>query len=66
MMSLRKNCLQQPASDAKGLSYDQEVLHSVSKKKPPLSSFKLLKNNGTSNFASTPQINNSFCFFKAR
>ncbi|MED6107111.1 hypothetical protein PIB30_011127 [Stylosanthes scabra] len=37
-----------------GSSYDQEVLPSVSKKKPPVSSFKLLKSHGTSKVASTP------------
>ncbi|XLS76272.1 hypothetical protein HN51_033137 [Arachis hypogaea] len=37
-----------------GSSYDQEILPSVSKKKPPVSSFKLLKSNATSKVASTP------------
>ncbi|XLS76309.1 hypothetical protein HN51_033174, partial [Arachis hypogaea] len=34
--------------------YDHEILPSVSKKKPPVSSFKLLKSNATSKVASTP------------
>ncbi|MED6126216.1 hypothetical protein PIB30_076169 [Stylosanthes scabra] len=38
----------------KDSSYDQEVFPSVSKKKPPISSFKLLKSNGISKVASTP------------
>ncbi|XP_057739189.1 protein WVD2-like 7 isoform X1 [Arachis stenosperma] len=37
-----------------GSRYDQEILPSVSKKKPPVSSFKLLKSNATSKVASTP------------
>ncbi|MED6138435.1 hypothetical protein PIB30_074208 [Stylosanthes scabra] len=35
-------------------SYDQEVFPSVSKKKPAVSSFKLLKSNGISKVDSTP------------
>ncbi|KAL1291898.1 protein WVD2-like 4 isoform X2 [Arachis ipaensis] len=38
----------------KGSSYDQEILPLVSKKKPPVSSFQLLKSNATSKVASTP------------
>ncbi|KAK2420381.1 pentatricopeptide repeat-containing protein [Trifolium repens] len=37
-------------------SYDQEVLASNSKKKPPVSSFKLLKSNGTSKFTTTTPV----------
>ncbi|XLR05506.1 hypothetical protein S83_071704 [Arachis hypogaea] len=37
-----------------GSSYDQEILPLVSKKKPPVSSFQLLKSNATSKVASTP------------
>ncbi|MED6176135.1 hypothetical protein PIB30_085103 [Stylosanthes scabra] len=38
----------------RGSSYDQEVLPLISKKKPPVSSFKLLKSNRISKVASTP------------
>ncbi|XP_045819133.1 protein WVD2-like 7 [Trifolium pratense] len=37
-------------------SLDQEVLASTSKKKPPVSSFKLLKSNGTSKFTTTTPV----------
>ncbi|WJX70913.1 hypothetical protein P8452_54969 [Trifolium repens] len=37
-------------------SYDQEVLASNSKKKPPVSSFKLLKSNATSKFTTTTPV----------
>lgn len=37
-----------------GSNYDQEVLASIGKKKPPVSSFKLLKGTGTSKVTSTP------------
>jgi len=37
-------------------SIDQEVLASTCKKKPPASSFKLLKSNGTSKFTTTTPV----------
>ncbi|XP_061337236.1 protein WVD2-like 7 [Gastrolobium bilobum] len=38
----------------KGSNFDDEVLASMGKKKPPVSSIMLLKANGTSKFTSTP------------
>ncbi|TKY46452.1 WAVE-DAMPENED 2 [Spatholobus suberectus] len=43
---------------------DQEVLASMGKKKPPVSSFKLSKANGTSKFTSTPVKSTAAISFK--